>query len=67
MEEKGKNKIQEKMEIYFDESINSDNYKAEQTKERLNLRKNKIFNTLFAKRKETFVTKFNGPNEINRY
>ena len=65
MEEKGKNKIQEKMEIYFDESINSDNYKAEQTKERLNLRKNKIFNTLFAKRKETFVTKFNGPNEID--
>ena len=65
MEEKGKNKIQEKMEIYFDESINSDNYKAEQTKERLNLRKNKIFNTLFAKRKETFVTKFNSPNEID--
>ena len=65
MEEKGKNKIQEKMEIYFDESINSDNYKAEQTRERLNLRKNKIFNTLFAKRKETFVTKFNNPNEID--
>ena len=65
MEEKGKNKIQEKMEIYFDESINSDNYKAEQTKDRLNLRKNKIFNTLFAKRKETFVTKFNSPNEID--
>ena len=65
MEEKGKNKIQEKMEIYFDESINSDNYKAEQTNERLNLRKNKIFNTLFAKRKETFVTKFNSPNEID--
>ena len=65
MEEKGKNKIQEKMEIYFDESINSDNYKAEQTRERLNLRKNKIFNTLFAKRKETFVTKFNSPNEID--
>ena len=65
MEEKGKNKIQEKMEIYFDESINSDNYKAEQTKDRLNLRKNKIFNTLFDKRKETFVTKFNSPNEID--
>ena len=65
MEEKGKNKIQEKMEIYFDESINSDNYKADQTRERLNLRKNKIFNTLFAKRKETFVTKFNNPNEID--
>ena len=65
MEEKGKNKIQEKMEIYFDESINSDNYKAEQTRERLNLRKNKIFNTLFDKRKETFVTKFNNPNEID--
>ena len=65
MEEKGKNKIQEKMEIYFDESINSDNYKAEQTRERVNLRKNKIFNTLFAKRKETFVTKFNSPNEID--
>ena len=65
MEEKGKNKIQEKMEIYFDESINSDNYKADQTRERLNLRKNKIFNTLFAKRKETFVTKFNSPNEID--
>ena len=65
MEEKGKNKIQEKMEIYFDESINSDNYKADQTRERLNLRKNKIFNTLFDKRKETFVTKFNSPNEID--
>ena len=65
MEEKGKNKIQEKMEIYFDESINSENYKEEQTKDRLNLRKNKIFNTLFAKRKETFVTKFNSPNEID--
>ena len=65
MEEKGKNKIQEKMEIYFDESINSENYKEEQTKDRLNLRKNKIFNTLFAKRKETFITKFNSPNEID--
>ena len=43
MEEKSKTKIQEKMNDYFDESINSNNYRSEQTKERLNMRKNKIF------------------------
>ena len=36
MEEKSKNKIHEKMETYFDESINNNNYRSEQIKERLN-------------------------------
>ena len=65
MEEKSKNKIQEKMNDYFDESINSNNYRSEQTKERLNMRKNKIFNLLFSKRKEGIEGFVNGPNEID--
>ena len=65
MEEKSKNKIQERMNDYFDESINSNNYRSEQTKERLNMRKNKIFNLLFSKRKEGIEGFVNGPNEID--
>ena len=65
MEEKSKTKIQEKMNDYFDESINSNNYRSEQTKERLNMRKNKIFNLLFSKRKEGIEGFVNGPNEID--
>ena len=65
MEEKSKNKIQERMNNYFDESINSNNYRSEQTKERLNMRKNKIFNLLFSKRKEGIEGFVNGPNEID--
>ena len=65
MEEKSKNKIQERMNDYFDESINSNNYRSEQTRERLNMRKNKIFNLLFSKRKEGIEGFVNGPNEID--
>lgn len=65
MEEKSKNKIQEKMENYFDESINSENYLTEQAKEKLNRRKNKVFNILFSKRKEGLESAVNGPNEID--
>ena len=65
MEEKSKNKIHEKMETYFDESINNNNYRSEQIKERLNLRKNKIFNILFSKRKEGIDNTIKGPIEID--
>ena len=54
MEDKNKNKINEKVDDYFEESINFSNFKSQQTKDKLNLRKNKIFNKLFAKRKENF-------------
>ena len=52
MEERNKNKNLEKMDAYFDESINSNSYLQEQTKERLNMRKQKVFNLLFSKRKD---------------
>ena len=51
MEERSKNKIQEKMDAYFDESINNSSYRQEQIKDRLNMRKQKVFNLLFSKRK----------------
>ena len=65
MEERNKNKIQEKMDAYFEESINSSSYRQEQIKERLNMRKQKVFNLLFSKRKDYFHNNVNGPNEID--
>ena len=65
MEERNKNKNLEKMDAYFDESINSNSYRQEQTKERLNMRKQKVFNLLFSKRKDYFHNNVNGPNEID--
>ena len=46
-------KIEEKMNNY-DDSISSNSYRSEQLKEKLELRKNKVFNILFSKRKEIF-------------
>ena len=65
MEDKNKNKINEKADDYFEESINFSNFKSQQTKDKLNLRKNKIFNKLFAKRKENFENNIKDPNEID--
>ena len=65
MEERNKSKIQEKMDAYFDESINSNSYRQEQTKERLNMRRQKVFNLLFSKRKDYIQCDVNGPNEID--
>ena len=65
MEEKSKNKIQEKVEHYFDESINIGDYQSEQKKELLNRRKNKVFDLLFSKRKEGMESVVKGPNEID--
>ena len=65
MEDKNKNKINEKVDDYFEESINFSNFKSQQTKDKLNLRKNKIFNKLFAKRKENFENNIKDPNEID--
>ena len=65
MEERNKNKIQEKMDAYFDESINSSSYRQEQIKDRLNMRKQKVFNLLFSKRKDYLQTPVNGRNEID--
>ena len=65
MEDKNKNKIHEKVDDYFEESINFSNFKSQQTKDKLNLRKNKIFNKLFAKRKENFENNIKDPNEID--
>ena len=61
----GLNKINEKADDYFEESINFSNFKSQQTKDKLNLRKNKIFNKLFAKRKENFENNIKDPNEID--
>ena len=65
MEERNKNKIQEKMDAYFEESINSSSYRQEQIKERLNMRKQKVFNLLFSKRKDYLQSPVNGQNEID--
>jgi hypothetical protein len=58
-----KSKFYEKMDIYFDAPTTSSNYKEEQTKEKLQLRKNKIFNLLFTKRKELITN--DNENTIN--
>ena len=58
-----KTKFYEKMDIYFDESNTSSNFHEEQNKEKLQLRKNKIFNILFSKRKELIKKNYN--NDIN--
>ena len=65
MEERSKNKIQEKMDAYFNESISSSSYHQEQIKERLNMRKQKVFNLLFSKRKDYLQSPVKGPNEID--
>ena len=59
MEDKNKSKINEKVDDYFEESINFSNFKSQQMKDKLNLRKNKIFNKLFNKRKENFENNIN--------
>ena len=58
-----KSKFYEKMDIYFDESNTCSNFHEEQTKEKLQLRKNKIFSLLFSKRKELIKKDYN--NSIN--
>ena len=65
MEDKNKSKINEKVDDYFEESINFSNFKSQQMKDKLNLRKNKIFNKLFNKRKENFENNIKGPHEID--
>ena len=58
-----KSKFYEKMDTYYDEPITSSNYKQEQTREQLQLRKNKIFNLLFSKRKTAIKNDYT--NTIN--
>ena len=55
-------RIEEKMNNY-DDTITSSSYREEQLKGKLQLRKNKIFNLLFSKRKEVF--KNDNLDEIN--
>lgn len=50
-----RNKIQEKMNNYLDDEITSLNYRSEQMKEKLQLRKKKIFDILISRRKEAFL------------
>lgn len=47
-------RIEEKMNNLYDDPITSSSYRLEKDKEKLQLRKNKIFNILFSKRKEIF-------------
>ena len=47
-------RIEEKMNNLYDDPITSSSYRSEKDKEKLQLRKNKIFNILFSKRKEVF-------------
>ena len=56
-------KIEEKMDLYFDDQTTSSSYIAEQSKEKVQLRKKKIFNKLFAKKKENYND--NNINNIN--
>lgn len=58
-------RIEEKMNNLYDESITSESYRSEKVKEKLQLRKNKIFNILFSKRKEVFKNdEINSINDI---
>ena len=45
-------KIEEKIQNYFDNQTTSSSYISEQNKEKLQIRKKKIFNKLFSKKKE---------------
>ena len=68
MEERSQNKknlLKNKIRNSFEESIDIDNYQLEQREEKLSIRKKKIFNYLFSKRKEDFENKYNEPYEIN--
>ena len=55
--------MQEKINVYFDDKISSSSYLEERNNEKLELRKKKIYNTLFSKRKE--VIKISSFNDIN--
>ena len=61
-----KKNIQEKKDIYFDNEITSSSYRAEQEKEKIQLRKNKIYNRLFAK-KQIFKIDNQNINNDPRY
>ena len=56
-------KIENKMNSYLYDTITSLSYSEEKTKEKLELRKKKIFNLIFNNRKEIFIN--NKMIEIN--
>ena len=58
-------KIENKMNSYLYDTITSLSYSEEKTKEKLELRKKKIFNLIFNNRKEIFIN--NKMIEINNY
>ena len=61
--EENENKIEKKMKIFLDDEISSSSYQSEQFKEKLNLRKKKIFNILFSKKRDIF--KIDNKDTIN--
>ena len=61
--EENENKIEKKMKIFLDDEISSSSYQSEQIKEKLNLRKKKIFNILFSKKRDIF--KIDNKDTIN--
>ena len=58
-----KKNIQEKMDIYFDNEITSSSYRAEQEKEKIQMRKNKINKILFYNKKQ--ILKNDNTNIVN--
>ncbi len=58
-----KNKIDEKMKIYLNDEITSSSYQYKKFQDKLTLRKKKIFNILFSKKKDIF--KNDNLNNIN--
>ena len=64
-----KNSIEEKMKYFLDEDVTSSSYHIEQTNEKLQLRKKKIFNILFSKKKDIFKSDnkdiINDPRKID--
>ena len=61
--EENENKIEKKMKIFLDDEISSLSYQSEQIKEKINLRKKKIFKILFSKKRDIF--KIDNKDTIN--
>ena len=61
--EENENKIEKKMKIFLDDEISSSSYQSEQIKEKINLRKKKIFKILFSKKRDIF--KIDNKDTIN--
>ena len=56
-------KMQDKLDNYLDDEITNSSYRSEQMKEKMQLRKKKIYDILILRRKEAFIN--DNRNNIN--